>query len=191
MEKDTSTPGHQRDPSQEGGPDTQGVRKSTSSGRDEEIVGSYVRPFLWAALLFYAGFAIVLGWVDWANSSWPLMTLVTLNVVGLTIATYIALLANMPVAYSMTLKDVGVLIWYRNALMPLWRGRDSRCFPWDELRNPEVKMGSVSVRSNDPYHWIVLSYEQARVLLTDGRCPLRGKVPNPVAKRLGIPLSKE
>ena len=102
--------------------------------------------------------------------------------------TYMALLANMTLAYSLTLKDEGIVVRYRKPLIP-WSpsSHEEKTFTWEELREPSVMAGDVTVKSNDPYHWINLSYEQARALLTDPRCPLANKVPEKVRSKLGLP----
>ena len=162
--------------------------------RMEDVVvsGSLLRPYAWALSFFYSLFTLLSVFIIWFNqvhSEWSETTTVLIIVFGYGLSTYIALLTQMILAYDLTLKDDGVVLRYRKPLTP-WSPsfHEQKTFTWEELREPSVKAGQVTVKSNDPYHWIVLSYEQARKLLTDSRCPLANNVPEKVRVALGLPV---
>ncbi|HZY91975.1 MAG TPA: hypothetical protein VFG07_04270, partial [Thermoplasmata archaeon] len=95
----------------------------------------------------------------------------------------------MGIAYDVTLSGDGVAVNQRRIFIPGKMVRPPVLVKWGEMRHVSVKMGSVSIQTDNVWTWMNLTYNQARAILTDPRCPLHRKIPPEVARVLGIPAS--
>lgn len=165
------------------GPDLMPPEPATPDG--VPVRGSIILSFLWTALFFYPILALLLAYsyfiLDWSAMDFSILVV---GVVAL--ATYFAWSAQGAMAYSVTLSEDGVEVHHRPILVPFRRPRRITKVKWRELREPAVKMGGVTIRTDSAWSWLNLNYGQARAVLSDPRCPLYGRVPKPIARRVGI-----
>lgn len=165
---------------------THGMTAQLTVPRDGVPVrGSMVLPFLWEALIFVPGGALALTYSFYVLN-WSPLDFSALASGAIVFAAYLGWSAQGAMAYSVTVSTEGVEVHHRPVLVPFRRPRRTTRVKWQELREPSVKMGGVTIRTDNPWSWLNLNYEQARVVLSDPRCPFYGKVPKQIAARLGI-----
>lgn len=64
---------------------------------------------------------------------------------------------------------------------------DSRTVHWEELHEPTLNIGIVTVKASDPFAPLSVSLEQAKAILADRRYTHRDEIPPEVAKKIGSP----
>lgn len=147
------------------------------------VRGSVLRPFFWAALLFYTGFGLIMYFVNFVvRDGTPWSVMIVIDAFSLVAFTYFAWLTQSLQAYSITLTDEGVYLTYRSPIPG--RAGPTALVEWKYLREPFAHAGFVTIKTNQASTWLNLSYEQARAVLMDERCPLKGNVPSSVAQRI-------
>ncbi len=99
---------------------------------------------------------------------------------------YFAWQILMAIAYSVDLSDEGVAMFQRNFFWPGQRSTPPTRVGWHKMRKVRSSQGMVTIEINDVWNWMYLTYNQARVILDDPRCPLRGKVPDKAARAIGL-----
>jgi hypothetical protein len=129
-------------------------------------------------------FTILLHWwvstFSWSNSGVLLggAILAVLLAIGLSV-----LAAVSAISYGIEITDDGVRVLERT-LIP---GRHiSRLIVWEDLCGFYFEGGVFSIRVRGD-RAIKVTYEQARTVLTDARCPLRKLIPPKIAKVIGTP----
>jgi hypothetical protein len=148
---------------------------------------SLARPLLWATLVMGpAGILLIilLLWTAYSDGWFSLLLILGMGVVFAAVLVGLILLgAATVICYGITIDDAGVTVEERT-LVPGKRVRSH--VAWKEMRDPSVRMGVVTIKTDNPFTWMSLSYEQGKAVLGDPRCPLFGKVPGPIHKRIGL-----
>ncbi|MCI4322497.1 MAG: hypothetical protein L3K03_00485 [Thermoplasmata archaeon] len=161
-----------------------------SAARDPGVVRSpLTRPLLFAVALVVPVMALVVGfglWIATVNHWFPAWqldflagfgALLTIGVTGLIVLGS----SNL----GMSVSDWGIVVYERT---PRAGKAVRRSVAWTEMRNPDfpgaLPSGEVMIRTDGPS--ITLSYAQARTVLDDARCPLKGRLPPRVARKLGL-----
>ncbi len=170
-------------------PSSSGERISTSSIHDANLLRpKRTRAYLTAAVWIGIPMTVfaVLGFYElspaYGNPEW-VPGVAALLEAALAIF-LIQVMAAAALNVGISLQGQGV-VYYYTTVRPGIAIR--RCIPWDNLHRVAARGGSVSVGTGRTP--ITLTYEQARVVLTDPRCPLRGQVPDAVRRRIGIPVA--
>jgi hypothetical protein len=160
---------------------------ATQSESPRTLRASLARPLLWAAVVMGpAGSVLVLLllWTAYSDGWFPLLEILGMGVVfAAVLAGLILLGAATVICYGITIDDAGVTDEERT-LVPGKRVRSH--VDWKEMRDPSVRMGVVTIKTDSPFTWMSLSYEQGNAVLGDSRCPLFGKVPGPIRERIGL-----
>lgn len=154
-----------------------------------EIRGTSLRALLWAAAIMYPFGVLGSVMADWGEFhilAAPVQDLVVTDALAFAFLTYLAWMGVGSQAYGVTPTDEGVAVRYRSVLVLFRPPSRPKLIKWGELRDPTIKMGSVTIKTDNPWTWLELNYQQARAILTDPRCPLHSIVPKSVAQRVGI-----
>jgi hypothetical protein len=149
----------------------------SSFGRTLLSVAGFVAPLMVAVIAFVSWHSLVqdqlpLGTVEATAVAAGLFTILIIWV--LTLAT-----AN----YGIQLSEVGVAV-YTPKFVPGRRSR--RTLQWSELGKPSVNPIGTDVTFDTDGFPLTVSAPQARAILTDPRCPARGKVPADVSTRIKL-----
>jgi hypothetical protein len=154
------------------------------------IRGSEVRAFLWAGSILYTGCAVTALLTDWSILHYLGGTLMGALAADLGILALFTFLAGTGVAadaYGVTTTQEGVEIRGRFFPFPIFAGRGMYSVKWKELHDVSIWMGSVQIKTDNPWTWLHLNCAQARGVLTDQRCPIRHHVSPEIARKLGLP----
>lgn len=145
--------------------------------------------FLMALVAIDGGTTPVVVYGDWLLSTrwgWEPGPLAVMDGAFYAFGALLAWLTLLGMSYSVRIADEGITVESRR---PLGRGPlpgKTRLARWNEILGATSTPGKVDLDTKNPWLMISLDYNQARAILTDPRCPLAGRLPPKVARRLGL-----
>lgn len=152
-----------------------------------EIRGSDAVIWMWITVWFGPTLAVLFGWL-YSSGKLALPELVPFAAGAAILVAFLGTTSTAAAFYGVVPMDEGLLVRHRSFWF--WRKPLApRLVPWSAFRTVNIRMGTVQFDSPNPSYWMVMNYRQARAVLGDPRCPLSGRVPQKVARKLGLPAS--
>jgi hypothetical protein len=147
-----------------------------------------VRPVTEAGLFFVPAFSLIIAFTIWLNFSrpgyfgpaWAVWPLVAFTVVLVVVMVWFVGVGST--TFGIAVSNDGILVFDR----PLRRGIAlKRTIPWGAVSAPKVQRGR-RIWIDADVIGTYLTLDQARLVLTDPRCPLRDRLPSDVSQAIGL-----
>ena len=148
---------------------------------ERSIPTSRWRPMIWLAVAFYVPMAVLGAGIDWIALSQGILSsggLIPPDVLTIGIAAFLTWLWYLSFPEErIEIDDEGLVVHLRRSRP----GRPSAFRAnWQELHSPVAEGGMILLHAAGVKRGFHLSYDQAKVVLTDGRYPMRGFLPDEV-----------
>ncbi len=161
-------------------------RRGTAGEIRAEIGNAYIR----SALFFLTSvglFLVLLDYLVTLRAHATIAQLVVLDSGTLLGTAYLSYLAINAIAYSISLTDDGISVLQQGILIPGQRDVPPITIRWREIHGDVYVRGVIVSFDTDRTDFIFgLTPNQARAVFSDPRCPLYGRLPEDVARGIGI-----
>ncbi len=134
--------------------------------------------FLWSVFLpivYYSTYQIL----SWGEPGWVVVAIVIFEFLLGNVVWRVLVYSSLN--YGVVLGEKGIIYYQRSTSR---KKLIKRFFEWNDLHDPVIGVTQVILRAN--HFPMELSYDQARELFIDERCPLKARPSIEMARKLGV-----